>query len=64
MLTPESSLCSRLFCGNISVSSSITQLRELRDALCQPYPACDVGAFPPPASNWELNMKEEQLGKN
>lgn len=50
----------RVFWGNISVSSSIAQLREFGDALCQPYPVCDVRAFfvfffPP--SNRELNMK-------
>lgn len=43
MLTSGSSLSSRVFWGNISVSSSISQLRGFRDALCQPYPLCDVG---------------------
>ena len=56
MLTSGSSLSSRFFQGNISVSSSITQLREFRDALCQPYPVCDVGTFSP-SLNWELNIK-------
>lgn len=60
MLTLETSLCSRLFCGNISVSSSFTRLRELRDALCQPYPACDVGAFPPPPPPFKLGTEHER----
>lgn len=46
--------------GNISVSSPITQLRELRDALCQSYPVCDVGAFFPP---FKLGNEYEILGR-
>lgn len=45
MLTSGSSLSSRFFVGTISISSSVTQHREFRDALCQPYPVCDVGTF-------------------
>lgn len=45
MLTSGSSLSSRFFWGAISVSSSITQHGEFRDALCQHYSVCDVGTF-------------------
>lgn len=45
MLTSGSSLSSRVFGGSISVPSSTSQLRDLRDALYQPYSVYDVGAF-------------------